>query len=271
MFIRAISQMKRKHMSIPMALNDRQEQILELLRAEDRVDVDDLSNRFSVTTQTVRRDLTELCERGLATRTHGGARKLVSASSFGYEERRLRNSGAKEALAAIAAELIPDGASVILNIGTTTEQVAAALATHEDLTVITNNINVIHILRGARLNSLVIAGGSVRQSDGAVVGAEAVEFIQRFKADYAVIGTSSLDDDGAILDFDEREVAVARAILQNARTKILVADASKFERNAPVRICDVADLDYVITDKRPPESFAKAAEAGGTKLISLED
>lgn len=254
-----------------MALNDRQEKILTLLRAEDRVDVDDLSARFAVTTQTIRRDLTELCERGLATRTHGGARKLVSASSFGYEERRLRNAAVKEAIATKAAGLIPDGSSVILNIGTTTEQVAAALATHEELTVITNNINVIHILRGARLNSLVIAGGSVRQSDGAVVGAEAVESMQRYKADFAIIGTSSLDEDGAILDFDEREVAVARAILQNARTKVLVADASKFERAAPVRICGVADLDYVITDKRLPQSFVDAAEAGGTKLITLED
>lgn len=254
-----------------MALNDRQEQILSLLKSEDRVEVDDLASRFAVTTQTIRRDLTELCDRGLATRTHGGARKLVSSASFGYEERRLRNAQIKEAIARRAADLIPNGASIILNIGTTTEQVAAALAMHEDLTVITNNINVIHILRGARLNSLVIAGGSVRQSDGAVVGAEAVEFIRRYKADFAIIGTSSLDEDGAVLDFDEREVAVARAILENARTKILVADASKFERNAPVRICGVADLDYVITDKRLPQSFVDAAEAGGTKLITLED
>lgn len=254
-----------------MPLNDRQENILNLLREEGRVEVEDLSNRFTVTTQTVRRDLTELCERGLATRTHGGARNLVSASSFGYEERRLRQLGEKEGIAHRAAQLIPNGSSLLLNIGTTTEQVAAALAIHQDLTVVTNNINVIHILRGARLKSLVIAGGSVRQSDGAVVGAEAVEFINRYKTDFAIIGTSSMDEDGAILDFDEREVAVARAILKNARTKILVTDISKFDRAAPVRICDVADLDYVITDKRPPLSFIKAAEAGGTKLINLED
>lgn len=253
-----------------MPLNSRQDEILTLLRSNDRVEVDDLAARFSVTTQTVRRDLAELCERGLATRTHGGARKLLSASSFGYEERRLRNAAAKDAIAARAAALIPNGASVILNIGTTTEQVAAALATHENLTVITNNINVIHILRGARLKRLVVAGGSVRQSDGAVVGDEAVDFIQRYKADFAVIGTSSLDEDGAVLDFDEREVAVARAILRNARTRLLVADGSKFERNAPVRICGVADLDYVLTDRRPPAAFIQAAAAGGTQLISEE-
>ncbi len=254
-----------------MALNNRQEQILALLRTEDRVDVEDLAVRFDVTTQTIRRDLADLCDRGLATRTHGGARKLVSASSFGYEERRLRNAAAKAAIASKAAALIPNGASVIVNIGTTTEQVAAALATHEDLTVITNNINVIHILRGARLNRLVIAGGSVRQSDGAVGGAEAGEFIQRYKADFAVIGASSLDADGAVLDFDDREVAVARAILENARTKILVADNAKFARTAPVRICDVADLDYVLTDKRPPDTFVKAAETGKTQLIMLDE
>ncbi len=254
-----------------MPLNERQEDILILLREEGRVEVDDLASRFTVTTQTVRRDLAELCDRGLATRTHGGARNLVSASSFGYEERRLAQASQKERIARSAADLISNGSSILLNIGTTTEQVAAALATHENLTVITNNINVVHILRGARLDRLIVAGGSVRQSDGAVVGAEAVEFIERFKADYAVIGTSSLDEDGAILDFDEREVAVARAILRNARTKILVTDVSKFERNAPVRICAVSELDYVITDKRPPEAFVKAAEAGGTKLINLED
>jgi DeoR family glycerol-3-phosphate regulon repressor len=254
-----------------MSLNDRQNAILELLRSEGKVEVDDLSSHFSVTTQTIRRDLTELCERGLAPRTHGGARKLVSASSFGYEDRRQRHAGEKELIGQRAAGLIPDGASVILNIGTTTEQVAAALATHSDLTVISNNVNVIHILRGARLKSLVIAGGSVRMSDGAVVGAEAVEFIERFKADFAVIGTSSMDEDGAILDFDEREVAVARAILRNARTNILVADHSKFERAAPFRICEVADLDYVITDHMPSQSFVDAAHAGGTKLVVLED
>lgn len=254
-----------------MTLSNRQEQILQLLRTEDRVEVDDLALRFDVTTQTIRRDLTELCERGLATRTHGGARKLVSSSSFGYEERRLRNASVKQNIGAKAAALIPDGASVILNIGTTTEQVAAALATHENLTVITNNINVIHILRGARLQELVIAGGAVRQSDGAVVGTEAVDFMHRFKADFAVIGTSSMDEDGAILDFDAREVAVARAILRNARVKILVADCSKFDRNASVRICSVSDLDYVITDRRPPDAFLSAAQSAGTKLIILDE
>ena len=177
----------------------------------------------------------------------------------------------KAAIGKQAAELIPNNCSVFLNIGTTTEQVAKALTAHSDLTVISNNINVIQIFLNAHLRELVLVGGAVRQSDGAIVGNQAVEFIGRYKADFAVIGASSLDSDGSVLDFDDREVAVARAIIRNARNKILVTDISKFESDAPVRICDVAELDYVITDAPPPDNFCAAAEAAKTTIIIVDD
>ncbi len=81
-----------------------------------------------------------------------------------------------------------------------------------------------------------MAGGPVRRADGAVIGAAAVDFVSQFKVDYAVIGTSAIDEDGALLDFDYREVRVARAIIENARQVVLVADRLKLERTAPVRI-----------------------------------
>ena len=99
-------------------------------------------------------------------------------SSIGYEERRLLNIEAKEKVGRIAANLIPHDCSVILNIGTTTEQVARALANHSGLVVISNNINVIQILRDAKLRDLVIVGGGVRRSDGAIVGDDAVDSFQ---------------------------------------------------------------------------------------------
>ncbi|CAI8449058.1 MAG: Glycerol-3-phosphate regulon repressor [SAR116 cluster bacterium MED-G04] len=250
-----------------MSLNGRQEQIIEELRDYGKVDVEALTAKFAVTSQTVRRDLTELCDRGLAIRTHGGARRMVSTSSLGYEERRLNKRVEKEKIGMIGASLIPNNCSLILNIGTTTEQVARALTDHKDLLVISNNINVIQIFRNSQMRDLVIVGGGVRQSDGAIVGDEAVEFIGRYKVDYAVIGASSLDTDGTVLDFDSREVAVARTILKNARTRILVADSSKFERSAPVRICTLGDLDYVILDRQPPLEFQEAAAREGTQIL----
>jgi len=251
-------------------MNDRQEQIIDLLRNDGRVEVESLTTRFGVTSQTVRRDLAELCGRGLAARTHGGAKPVASTSSVGYEQRRLHKIEQKQKIGALAASLIPDNCSVILNIGTTTEQVAHSLTAHEGLMVISNNINVIQILRHSNLRDLVIVGGGVRQSDGAIVGDQAVEFISRYKADFALIGASSIDADGVVLDFDSREVAVARTILRNARTRILVADNSKFERNAPVRICDLSELDYVILNAAPPPEFGEAAARCETKVLTTD-
>lgn len=254
-----------------MTLNIRQNEIIDLLRDNGRVDVDELAVRFAVTAQTVRRDLGDLCDRGLAMRTHGGARRVISTTSLGYEERRLSNAIEKSAIGKQAAQLIPNNCSVFLNIGTTTEQVAKALTAHSDLTVISNNINVIQNFMNAQIRELVLVGGAVRQSDGAIVGNQAVEFIGRYKADFAVIGASSMDSDGSILDFDDREVAVARAIIRNARIKVLVTDISKFENDAPVRICDVSELDYVITDAPPPDSFRAAAAAADTTIIIVDE
>lgn len=250
-----------------MELNDRQSAILALIRANGQVEVDRLARSYGVSPQTIRRDLAELCDRGLAARTHGGARQLASVGALAYTERRALAAPEKAAIARAAAALVPDGASVTLNIGTTTEQVARALAGHRDLTVLTNNVNIVTLLVGARLRELILVGGTVRLSDGAVVGADAVEFISRYKTDYAVIGASALDGDGAVLDHDGREVSVARAILRNARHRILVADRSKFARTAPVRICGLDELDTFVTDAPPPAEFAEAARAAGTEII----
>lgn len=254
-----------------MDAEERQSEILNLLREHERVTVDDLSTRFGVSNQTIRADLRDLSNRGLATRTHGGAVRVDQVSNREYAERRKLKGQEKEAMGGLTASLIPDSCSVSLNIGTSTEQVAKALSHHKDLTVLSNNINIINILIGTQSKELILVGGAVRQSDGAIVGEDAVEFIERYKVDYAVIGASALDADGAVLDFDAREVSVARAILRNSRIKILVCDSSKFERSAPIRICAVQDLDYVVTDQIPPIEFIEAARAGQTEILVLDE
>ena len=104
---------------------------------------------------------------------------------------------------------------------------------------------------------VVIAGGVVRGSDGGIVGEAAVDFIRQFKVDYAVIGASAIDHDGALLDFDFREVKVAQAIIANARHVILVSDSTKFERTAPVRIGHLSQVDTFITDRCDIPSIRK--------------
>lgn len=248
-------------------MNERQQEILELLKMSGHVEVDALSQIFNVTTQTIRRDLMDLCDRGLAARIHGGAKRLIPTHIVNYEERRLQGLDDKRKIAKALAKMIPNGATIAINIGTTTEQVAEALKLHENLTIISNNINIARILRPASLRSLIILGGEVRLSDGAIIGSEAVEAIRNFKVDYAIIGASSLDVDGSILDFDAREVAVARAILSNARRTILACDHRKFDVTAPYRIGYLEDLDMIVTNAKPPQQFIDIAEAGDTTII----
>ena len=233
-------------------LTPRQADIVALARSEGRVDVESLADRFYVTPQTVRKDLNGLCERGELQRFHGGAVLASGTANLGYEARRNLATEEKRRIGLKAASLIPDNASLLINIGTTTEQVAMALRGKQGLLVITNNINVVNILHGYEQIEVIVAGGVVRHLDGGVVGEATVDFIRQFKVDYSVIGASAIDEDGTLLDFDYREVKAARAIMDCARKSILVADSMKFERTAPVRIGHISQLDCLVTNAPPP-------------------
>jgi DeoR family transcriptional regulator, glycerol-3-phosphate regulon repressor len=238
-------------------LTPRQAEIMALARQNGRVDVDELALHFTVTPQTIRKDLNELCDRKLLNRQHGGATYPSGVSNYAYEARRVLAAEEKRLIGLKAAGLIPDHSSVILNIGTTTEQVAMALRKHTGLMVVTNNINAANILREVPSAEVVIAGGLVRHADGGVVGEAAVDFIRQFRVDYAVIGASAIDMDGTLLDFDLREVKVAQAIIETAHETILVADAMKLSRRAPVRIGHLAQIDVFVTDQPPPQEIVE--------------
>lgn len=236
-------------------LSDRHKQILNKAKKSGRVDVDQLSAFFNVSPQTIRKDLSQLCDRQLLQRVHGGAIIGSGIENVGYEARKVLAPEEKKAIGKKAAQLIPNSCSLFMNIGTTTEQVAKQLISHQGLMVITNNIKAIEILRSATGIELIIAGGLVRHSDGGIVGVAAVEFINQFKVDYAIIGVSAIDEDGSLFDYDLREVRVAQAIISNSRHVIMVADLMKFSRNAPVRIGHISQIDTLVIDGKPSQEF----------------
>jgi DeoR family glycerol-3-phosphate regulon repressor len=248
-------------------LSPRQNSILGLAGKNGKVEVEELSITFEVSPQTIRKDLNVLCDKQLLQRVHGGAIVGSGIENVSYEARRLLAPEAKIAIGHKAAELIPDNSSLLINIGTTTEQVAHALKNHRGLLVISNNINAVNIMKNFPGIELIIAGGQVRRSDGGIVGVAAVDFINQFKVDYAVIGVSALDEDGSLLDYDFSEVRVAQTIINNARHVILVTDSMKFERNAPIRISHVSKIDTIVTNTSLPEKLMKTCREHGTKIV----
>lgn len=252
------------------AVSSRHDLIVALAREAGRVTVEGLAAHFSVTPQTIRKDLNDLCDRRLLRRVHGGAVLAGGVENLGYEARRAMAREEKRRIGHRAAALVPDEASLFINIGTTTEAVAEALAGRSGLLVITNNLNVANTLRPAAGIEVIVAGGVLRRADGGIVGEAAVDFIRQFKVDYAIIGASAIDEDGALLDFDYREVRVSQAIIGNARRVILVADASKIGRPAPVRIGTLAQVNAFVTDRLPNERLRRFCADHGVAVEEVD-
>ena len=250
-----------------MALSFRQNEILELAREDGRVVVEALAEHFNVSLQTIRRDLSELADAGHLDRVHGGAVIRMGVMNFAYEERRRMNETAKSAIGRACAQAIPDNSSIILNLGTTTEAVARELLNHINITPVTNNINIANTLLGNESCDIMVAGGSLRRSDGGLVGDLTADFMNQFKVDFAVIGTSALDEEGDLLDYDLAEVRVSRTILRQARKVFLVTDSSKLTRSAPVRLASLEDVDAIFIDRPLPEALAKRCAAWYTEII----
>ncbi|WP_113912417.1 DeoR/GlpR family DNA-binding transcription regulator [Roseovarius dicentrarchi] len=249
-----------------MSQTIRYPEILEIARRDGKVTVDHLAAHFGVTLQTIRRDLSDLADLGRLERVHGGAVLPSGTTNIGYEERRRINAGGKAAIARACAAQIPDSSAIFLNIGTSTEAVAAELMHHRDLLVVTNNMNVANILAQNHDCKVIVTGGTLRQSDGGLIGDITKASIRQFKFDIGIIGCSAIDADGDILDFDVQEVGVSQAILTRSRRRMLLADHSKFTRTAPARISSLAEIDVVFTDRKLHADLQARCEGWQTQI-----
>jgi len=245
----------------------RHRRILELARQTGSVSVDSLAAQLAVTPQTVRRDLNILASRSMLSRVHGGAVVTSGVDNLDHDARGQVAAGAKAAIGAAVARIVPNGASLFINIGTTTEAMARALVNHRDLLVVTNNFNVVDILVDQPSIEVIAAGGRVRPGDRAIVGALAMDFVRAFKVDFALVGASGMDADGTLLDFDVDEVRVAQTIIAHARSTILGVDRTKFGRAAPVRIAGLDAIDHFVTDRLDDDALAAACVAAGVHVI----
>ena len=238
-------------------LNKRQRDILCLAEDEGYVSVESLAETFSVTQQTIRSDINNFCDQELLTRAHGGA-FYSKEHNFAYKSRKSLASDEKKEIADAVAAIIPNNSSIVLgNIystksGTTTELVAESLYLHQGLKVITNDINIVNIFVQFNNAEVWLAGGKVRNLDSAVIGINTADFIKQFKVDYAVVGVSAIDNDGALMDFDYEEVQVSKAIFNHCRKLILVADNFKFDSTAPMLIGNISEVDILVTNIQPP-------------------
>jgi len=253
----------------PQALSaeERARAILDRVQQDGFQSIDTLAARFLVTPQTVRRDVNLLCDRGLLRRRHGGVELPPAGENLAYGIRQVLNLLAKQRIARRVAQEVMAGSSLFFGIGTTPEQCALALSGHENLRVMTNNLNVAQAFIGNPHCEVTIAGGRLRRPDLDVIAGEAHGFFSRFSVDLGIYGVAGVSEDGGLLDFSPDEVCMREALAANCRQRLLVLDHSKFGRAATVRGGHISDADTVFTDQPPPPSITRMLQAAGTRLV----
>ncbi|MDD1782005.1 DeoR/GlpR family transcriptional regulator [Enterovibrio sp. ZSDZ35] len=240
-----------------MKQTQRHQEILDLVRSQGYVSTDDLVLHFDVSPQTIRRDLNELAADNKIRRQHGGATLPSSSVNAAYDARKIMQQEEKNRLAQALAAHIPDGATLFIDIGTTPEAVARALLNHQDLRIVTNNLNAASILMTKEDFRIIMAGGEVRNRDGGIMGEATVDFISQFRLDFGILGISGIDLQGGLLDFDYHEVRVKQAIMENSRLVMLAVDHTKFGRNAMVNVGDLSQVDMLFTNAPLPPDIEK--------------
>ncbi|MEQ3725808.1 MAG: DeoR/GlpR family DNA-binding transcription regulator [Tateyamaria sp.] len=248
----------------------RREAISALVLEQGAVTVGSLAERFDVSMQTIRRDVDTLCESDMLHRVHGRIELSEEFLNTPFDQRAGTNLLGKRAIGEVTANLIPDGATLFISIGSTPLSVAQAMRRHKGLTVITNNLSAAMALSEEVSNRIILPGGEVRLPDRDILGNDVLEFFGRFRAEYAVFGSAGVADDGGLLEFHTTEVRATQKICENAQQSFLVVDCSKFGRQAPALGGNVTDLDRVIIDRQPGEQFAPLLDKIEDKLIVAE-
>jgi DeoR/GlpR family transcriptional regulator of sugar metabolism len=249
-----------------MLAEQRQRLILERLTRLGAVSISDLSREWRVSRETVRRDIGALASRGALLKTHGGA---VSLSPLEPDEaaRDAINADGKRAVGRLAATLVPDGASVIIDSGTTTRHVAEALGERRRLIVYTNDLGVCRRLARRNDNRVILLGGELLAHEEATLSLDTIEVLSRYHADFAFIGVGGITDAGDITDFTRTGSELRMRMIAAARSAAVVADHTKFGRTTPVRIAGLEAVRWLIADAPPPRALRGVIEAKGVSIL----
>ncbi|WP_442281184.1 DeoR/GlpR family DNA-binding transcription regulator [Terrabacter sp. 2YAF2] len=231
------------------------------------VSVQDLVVRLGVSAATIRRDLAQLSDAGLVRRVHGGAAPLASLEiDRPYEEVADDAAADKQAIARRAAELVRDGDTVLLDIGTTTGALARELK-GRSITVITPSLAVLDALRGDAAVDIVLLGGSLRRAYHSLVGPLTEEALRRVRASTVFLGTSGIDEHGWVLDTTSVEVPTKRLLLEAGGRVVLLADRTKFPGQGSIRVCDFTAVTTLITTSDAHHPTLEIARSHGTDVL----
>ncbi len=247
---------------------ERRNAILAKLNSQGKVIVTDLSREFDVTEETIRRDLEKLDNEGLAKKTYGGAVANQKLNiDLPYNVRKRVNVERKQKIAEKIAEMIHDGDYIMLDASSTAIYVTKYISHLKNITLITNSVEILMELADKYDWKVLSTGGSLKKGALSLVGASAERMIRGFHVDLAVCSSKGIDMNMGITDSNEKDSEIKQAIFAAANRKILAIDATKFDKISFVHVCELSDIDTVVTDQQPSEKWIEYLKDKNVELV----
>lgn len=235
------------------------------------VSIDKLCSMFDVSKNTIRRDISELEKKGTIKKVYGGITLNNSMTTIPFQEREIKNKVAKQLIAREASKLVDDGDIIFIDSGTTTMHMIPYLANRKNLTIITNNVNVL-VKSFPYMNLNVLAtGGSLYRRTNSLIGIEAVDFLRNYNASKCFMASTGVSMEKGVTNSSPLEFEIKRSIIKQSNKVILLVDHSKFEKVSLMTYCKLSDVDIFITDKSVDKKYENYFSENDVKLIIPDD
>lgn len=243
---------------------ERKNEILEKLRAEQRVLVSELAAHYGVTEETIRRDLDKLEKEGYATKTYGGAILGNSTKTdLSHTIRNKTNVDAKTAVAQLVSDIVQDGDHIMLDDSSTSLYVAKQLKEKKNLTVLTYSVEIVMELSGIEGWTVVCTGGTLKPNSLSFVGHQVADSLSKYHVDKAILSCKGIDLQAGITDSADSHAVAKRAMIRGAREVILALDDTKLDKISFVQVAPLDAAQTVVTSKDPGSQWNKFFESKG--------
>ncbi len=247
---------------------ERRNAILSKLYLDGKVIVSQLSNEFDVTEETIRRDLEKLDKDGLARKTYGGAVLVQNFSTdLPHSVRKHANVEAKQSIAEKVSHMLTDGDCIMIDSSSTVLYLLPYIKNLKNITLITNSVEALIELSDKDDWHVFSTGGKLKRGALSLVGPSAEKMIRGFHVDYAICSSKGIDLNMGITDSNEKDSEIKQEIFASAEHKVLVIDSTKFDRISLIKVCDIKNVDVIVTDKEPPSNWVEYLKSVNVDLI----
>ncbi|HCA29521.1 MAG TPA: DeoR/GlpR transcriptional regulator [Ruminococcaceae bacterium] len=247
---------------------ERKNAILSKLLMEGKVLVNDLSREYGVTEETIRRDLEKLEKEGFAKKTYGGAVKIENFNKdLPFHVRKQTNVESKQYIASVIGSMISDGDYIMLDSSTTALNIIKSIMHKKKITLITNSIEILLELSNKSGWTVISTGGMLKEGSLSLVGYQAERMVSSFHVDMAICSSKGLDSEMGVTDSNERDAEIKKAFFKSAKKRILALDSSKFDKTSFVKVCDISDINMIVTEKKPSDFWTEQLRQTGVEVV----